>query len=319
MYIFPEEEMADEQLSLLPGSKEKDRSPGGLKATSPLSQALEAFREYMVSRDFTENTIKSFLSDLNITADYLGHNKPVGQIATQDLNDFLDYLLHRRGKPCSPKSYARRVTALKVFFAWLAKSKVIPTDPAAPVVHRPARSPLPTILSDEQVECLLEAARRLRDGEEADARPYLLITLLLQTGIKKSEAMNIRLRDIDLSDPQSPTLWVRYANPRHQHKERKVKLPADFAATLRQYREQYEPQEYLFTCTARNLEYVLHRVAQLAGISGGISFESLRWTCAVRDYRAGMAPEQLRQKLGVSPARWEEIQEIIKKLTQSPL
>ena len=56
-------------------------------------------------------------------------------IATADLNKFLDYLLHERGVPCSPKSYARRVTTLKVLFKWLHKSGVLASDPAAPVIQ----------------------------------------------------------------------------------------------------------------------------------------------------------------------------------------
>jgi hypothetical protein len=40
-----------------------------------------------------------------------------------------------------------------------------------------------------------------------------------------------------------------------------------------------------------------------------VGFETLRWTCAVRDFRNGMPEEQLRQKLGLSKISWRETSE----------
>jgi len=51
----------------------------------------------------------------------------------------------------------------------------------------------------------------------------------------------------------------------------------------------------------------LANVARQAELPRGLSFEMLRWTCAVRDYRAGMPADKLRQKLGVSKITWREI------------
>jgi integrase/recombinase XerD len=110
-----------------------------------------------------------------------------------------------------------------------------------------------------------------------------------------------------LSDLAQPVLWIRYANPRRRHKERKLRLPVWWPAALAQYTVQYQPQEALFPCTARNLEYVLASVAEQAELPHGLSFEMLRWTCAVRDYRAGMPADTLRQKLGISRITWREV------------
>jgi integrase/recombinase XerD len=46
-----------------------------------------------------------------------------------------------------------------------------------------------------------------------------------------------------------------------------------------------------------------------------IGFETLRWTCAVRDFRNGMPEEQLRQKLGLSKISWRETSAKIYELT----
>ena len=317
--------MSAEQLPLFPQKGVKGQYGPPVAETSPLSKgsslsaAIGGFHDYMIREGFTENTIKAFRGDLRILTRYLGAGRPIGQIGTKDLNDFLTYLLYYRGVPCNPKSYSRRVTTLKVFFGWLAEAGIIPRDPAAPVIHQRVSTPLPQILYDDQIEKTLEVTQRLRQAEKPDVRPHLLITLILQTGIKKGECMAVKLGHIDLSNPAAPVLYIRYANPKMRHKERKLSLSADFPTLLQEYIAQYHPKENLFECTARNLEYVLHDVAQLAGLADGISFEALRWTCAVQDYKAGMPSEKLRQKLGLSRISWRETSEKLAKLASPAL
>ena len=289
-----------------------------LTRESPLSAAIGGFHQHMIRKGFTENTIKAFLNDLRILTRYLGDDPALSQIGTSELKDFMTYLRYYRGVPCKPKSYARRMTTLKVFFGWLAEEGIIPNDPAAPLIHHRASTPLPQFLYEGQVEKLLQATESLMQADKPDARPHLLVTLLLQTGIKKSECMAIHLGDIDTSEPKVPVLYIRYSNPKMKHKERKLRLPADFVPILRQYLAEYQPQERLFECTARNLEYVLDHAARLAGLEN-ISFEILRWTCALRDYKAKMPSDKLRQKLGLSRITWQEASKKLKKLAAPPL
>ncbi|MGD2147418.1 MAG: tyrosine-type recombinase/integrase [Anaerolineae bacterium] len=285
-----------------------------LTARSSLRVAKSAFEEHMREEDFTENTIKAFQSDLNILAEFVGAWTAVGEISTSDLNRFTEWLESGRDVPCNAKSLARRVTTLKVFFGWLADAEVLSLDPAAPVVHKPVSVPLPDVLSDEEVDQALEVTQALREADKPDARPHLLLTLLLHTGIKKAECMSITMNHIDLSDPSRPVLWIRYANPQRRHKERNLPLPVWWPAALAEYREQYQVTERLFPCTARNLEYVLSHVAEEAGLSQGLSFEMLRWTSAVRDYEAGMDAARLRQKLGLSKVTWRQTSRKIARL-----
>jgi integrase/recombinase XerD len=131
--------------------------------------------------------------------------------------------------------------------------------------------------------------------------------------------MAIRLGDLDLAHPDQPMVFIRYDDPRRRHKERKLRLPADFVASYNAYREKYQPREKLFECTSRNLEYILSDVARLAGLEGKVSFEVLRWTSAVRDLSRGMREETLRQKLGLSSITWQEAGDKIKRLAAKPL
>jgi len=312
--------ISQRQLPLFP--EQRTSQEGGsvhdlhLGADSLLSVTIEAFRDHMIEKGFTKNTIDSFLGDLSIFSRYLEDDVPVGQISTRKLNDFLTYLVHGRQAACTSKSYARRVTTLKVFFGWLAEVNVITRDIAAPVIHRPASSPLPTVLQDRQITDMLDATRSLlRRAEKPDPRPHLLVTLVLTTGIKKGECMRIALADVDLSDRAAPALYVRYDSPKRRYKDRKLRLPPDFPTTLALYRNEYKPQARLFECTPRNLEYVLKDVAQRAALPGALSFETLRMTCAVRDYRRGMDEVTLRRKLGLSKIAWRETLQKIRNLT----
>lgn len=302
--------MRAEQLPLFPtrGVKGEYRTALAqmpeLTPASSLELAVGEFDAHMRREGFTENTRKAFHSDLRLFMRYIGGTTAVDEVSTKQLQDFLAWLLDGRGVPCSPKSYARRVTTLKRFFAWLTEAGVIAGDPAAPIPHQPVSTPLPDILYDSQVEALCSTTEALmNDPNHPDPRPHFLVRLLLETGIKKGECVRIAVDHIDLSDPSGPALYIRYDNPRMRNKERKLALSPELVSVLERYLAHHQPRTRLFECTARNLEYVLNDAAKRAGIEQ-IAFEMMRWTCAVRDYRAGMDPEDLRRKLGLSPVTW---------------
>jgi len=286
-----------------------------LNAQSSLAAAITAFYPYMVRQGFADNTIKAFQSDLRLLGRHVGANRSLSSLGTESLQQFLYWLEHERKVPCSSKSYARRLTTLKVFFAWLAATEIITSDPAAPIIHLPISTPLPVILYDNEVKQMLQTSQDLLwRRHKPDARPYLLINLVLQTAMKKGEAMRIKLEHLDMSDPLGPAVYVRYEDPRYRDKERKLGLSPKLAPPVQQYLREYQPKVFLFECTPRNLEYVLGDTAKAAGLTKNVSFESLRWTAAVRDYRTGMPPERLRLKMGLSEISWRETVEKIRIL-----
>ena len=155
----------------------------------------------------------------------------VQAIATHDLKNFLDWMLNRRGVPCSPKTYSRRVTSLKAFFRWLNEAGVIPADPAAPIAQQTVLSPLPEVLTDDEAEAVLERAQAMRrGGDTPDARPFTLTHLLLNTGIKKGECLAIHLNHVELRGVEGPLLYIRYPDARKRYKERKLALEPAWVA-----------------------------------------------------------------------------------------
>ncbi len=316
--------MPPEQLSLFesPEKAEGEVSPPApapaLTGRSSISAAIRAFTEEMQARGFTENTQEAFGRDLRLLADYLGAGTPLRTIGTAQLKAFLRWMKHERGIPCSDRTLARRTTTLKVFFGWLAESGVLPEDPAAPIIYKPVERPAPEVLTPAQIETVLAVTQAMRSGatgRKPDPRPHTLVTLLLHSGIKKSECIHIHVNHLDLSDPQHPQLWIRYSEPRYRYKERRIELPGWWTGVLRDYLQRYEVQRLLFPWTARNLEYVLKRVGKEAELPR-LTFEMLRWTCALRDYVGGMEHEALRRKLGLSRIRWAEWEPMLAFLAQ---
>lgn len=287
-----------------------------LRASSPLLTATGEFEEHMRSKGFSDNTIKAFRNDLKILREFMTDSAPLRTIGTADLETFLHWMQNERGKPCSAKTLARRITTLKVFFSWLHETGVLGTDPAEAVVQMPARTPLPTILYDDEVGRLMRAAQDyLWDREKADARPYMLVSLLLQTGMKKAECAKLLVTDLDISRPTAPRIAIRYDDTRYAHKNRTLDLHPSIVAAFNQFLRQYQPESFLFDCTPRNLEYVLDELGKRAKISRvQVGFETLRWTSAVRDFRTGMPEERLRQKMGLSKISWRETREKIFRL-----
>jgi site-specific recombinase XerD len=310
-----------EQLALFPqrgvhGEKELAPFAGSpLTVESSLSAAVGAFYDHMRRKGFSDHTVRAFIADLRLLGRYNGLNVPIGRFGNRDLDDFLTWMVEFRGVPCSPKTYGRRVTTLKVFFGWLHEIGVLDHDPAAAIPHNRVVTPLPRFLFDYLVQQLLSATNAwMMTDMQPDARPHLLVNLLLETGIKKGECMAIALTDIDRSNPHAPVLYIRYQAPRYRHKERKLALAADLMPTLDRYLAAYTPRQQLFECTPRNLEYVLAEASRRARLPVAASFEMLRWTCAVRDYQRGMDEARLRDKLGLSQISWHETVGKLKKL-----
>jgi len=281
--------------------------------TASLTAGIQAWREFLQRERTPENTVKAFIGDLHLAAAYIGAFKSLNQIGTRDLDQWLQW--QRTTQKVSPKTYSRRVTSLKSFFRWLHQSGALGGDPATALIQQTVLSPLPEVLAPAEVEAALAAADALRHLEKPDPRPYVLFRLLLDTGLKKGEVLKLVPNHVDLANPAEPVLWVRYPDPLHRYKERKLALQPGWVPAYQQYLTQYAPEEKLFPWSPRRLEYLLHDLSAAAGLSKRISFDMCRWTCAVRDSRAGMDDTHLRQKLGLSKIQWREIGMKLAKLT----
>jgi site-specific recombinase XerD len=283
--------------------------------TTSLLPAVRAWEIYLQDQDRSIYTIKAFRGDLELLNSFLPPDKTLGTVTTNELNNFITWLQNGRNVPCSLKSLARRITSIKSFFRWLHKSGVLVNDPAEKILQQSVISPLPIILEMVEEEKVREVINRYRAANKNDARPYALISLLLETGIKKGECLNINLNHIDLDNQGGPILFVRYTSPQNRYKERKIRLSSEWVDGYHEYLAQYKPQDRVFNWSPRRLEYLLEDIGKEAGLGKHLSFDMCRWTCALNDWRSGMEKEQIRQKLGISKIQWREISLKLQKLS----
>jgi site-specific recombinase XerD len=294
--------------------------PGGeydLNPYTELQHALPLFADHLKKDGKSENTIKAFIADLRLLAGHAGKGKALGTFQTRHLDAFLHWMEAERGVPCSRKTYARRVTSLKVFFKWLKTINAINYDPAKAVLQRSGAAPLSYALTPTEIERVLDFSRTMTRKGELDTRPELLFRLLLGTGMKKSEVMRLTLEDVITGDGP-PYLHVHHTS-RNVYKERKVPIDPDWLNLLDDYRVQYKITDKLFTCTARNLEYILADLAKGGDVATQISFEIMRWTCAVRDTRAGVDENEIREKMGLSEISWAETGRKVEQLVEKQI
>lgn len=287
-----------------------------IHSTTPLIPAIQAWEIYLQDQDKSPFTVKAFLNDMQLLVSFLPPDKTIGSITTNDLNHFLKWLETGRGVPCSPKSLSRRITTLKAFFRWLQNNGRISIDPAEKVVQKSVISPLPIILTVEEIELVLQIASQYRTASKPDARFYTLLKLLLETGIKKGECLMLGLNHIDLASPNGPFIFVRYNNPNYRYKERKINVSSDWVEAYQEYLVQYNPKEKVFPWSPRRLEYILEDISKEAKIEKHLSFDMCRWTSAVNDYKSDMEKDAIRQKLGISKIQWREIGQKLERLTK---
>ncbi len=303
-------------ISAPPGPNETPFPP--LVRTNPLTDQSSLagcaipYKQDLLLRGKSNYTVTCFLSDLKMFTAFVGSDTPVGRITKEQLTDWLMKLkFGTKGQVPAPKTMARRVTFLKNFFSWLVREQVIREDPSAGLALERPLPPLPELLFEDEVQRLLTAAAE-------DARCHCLVYLILHAGLKKEEVMGLRMNHIDLSDQNNPGITIHFAaSTGKQHRERRLTLPAAFTPIFKKYQSKYQPTNELFACTDRNLNYILGRAVKAAGVKKRVTLQLLRDTFAVRQLQAGVPPEALHEKLGLSDEAWLESREKYRRLAFS--
>jgi len=189
-------------------------------------------RHLETERQLSPHTLSAYRRDLRSLADYAArHSIPVEEMDSHAVRRFAAES-HRRGsssrRGLSPRSVARRLSAVRSFFAWLLRSRVIGSNPAADVqAPRPARR-LPSTLDADQMASLLGpggagasqgGAVRAGGGqggnpgggsalggagaEERDpllVRDRAILELFYSSGLRLAELVGLDLVDLDIAD-----------------------------------------------------------------------------------------------------------------------
>ncbi len=303
------------QPSLFNTAKLKKTIDQQIEIKTPIPQAtvlgtLPAYHLYLKSGGYSLYTADDFAGDIKKLGLYV-HAKEVAQISPIDLQQWIVFLASSTGEQLKAKTVSRKVAAVKNYFHWLRDLNIVPVDPSAQLITKRITSPLPNVLYEDECQQLLRVA-------SADPRAYLLILLLLETGLKKAELFTLKVGHFDFSDQFNPIVWIKHEGKKAV-KNRKLQLPAAIIPVFAAYQAQYAIQDQVFPYTPRMIEYILNASAAQAGITKPVTAQILRDTCAVRLLNRGKSIEYVLQKLGLSPSTWEDAKEKYLRLTAPAL
>jgi len=157
----------------------------------PADRHIDSFLEMLsAERGLAKNSLDAYATDL---ADFAGHlaarQETPARVGIDSLRLYVQSLADAGLKPATA---ARRLSALRQFFRFLAQDGIRGDDPAA-LLDAPKRGrPLPKLLSEAEVDRLLQEARRLRDDPAEAARLTALLEVLYATGLRVSELVGLR-------------------------------------------------------------------------------------------------------------------------------
>ncbi len=267
---------------------------------------LPAYYAYLQSGNYSKYTPADFTSDLKKLGLFL-RDKPLCKVQTADVQQWIGEIK----KTMSAKTVSRKVSAVTNYFNWLVQAGVLTVNPTESIPYVRVTSPLSDVLFES--EC-----RQLRVAASPDPRAYLLLLLLLETGMKKAELFSLKLMHFDFSDAYAPELWIKHTG-KQVWKDRKVKLPPEVAPVYADYIQQYAVAETLFPYTPRFIEQLLTAIARNAKLQKKVTAGVLRDTFVVRSLKQGAKLEDLLHKIGLSELTWEDARRKYMKLASCGL
>lgn len=144
-------------------------------------------------RGLSDNTLSAYRSDLALLATWLdprGRNLPGA--AREDLQA---YLAQAVTQGVRPRTSARMLSTFRRFYRYLAREGLIEADPTALIESPRLGRPLPKLLTEEQVERLLEAP----DVSTAlGLRDRAMLETLYATGLRVSELVGLTLSQLGM-------------------------------------------------------------------------------------------------------------------------
>ncbi|MBW3094198.1 tyrosine recombinase XerC [Bifidobacterium sp. 64T4] len=165
-------------------------------------EPIRGFGTYLkANRGLSEHTVKAYRADVHDCLAYLEEQgvRDLNEVTADDLRAWMG----KRSPSHARSSMARGVVAVRRFFAWAYEHDVTRSDPASTLMTPKIPGVLPTVLSEEQAEELMN--REDRDAAEDPDDPKALrdaamLELLYATGIRVAELVGLDTGDVDFSN-----------------------------------------------------------------------------------------------------------------------
>jgi integrase/recombinase XerC len=192
------------------------------------------FIAFLAAHDFSANSRRAFTQDMRkFVAWFSAANRErfvVGRVTTRDVADFRDHLRREQGQAVA--TINRALVTVRRFFAWLTEHGHVSNNPAKKVKELKRVALAPKGLDRSQVR------RLLREVElRQDIRAAAIFSLLLYTGCRVSDLVNLELDDLLLGE-RSGTVVFRFGKG---GKQRSVPLPLQARRALQAYLDSRPP------------------------------------------------------------------------------
>ena len=192
-----------------------------------MSRYLESFLEYLlINKAVSKNTYDAYKRDLSQFEEFL--NKPLIEADTGDIIAFLSQIENKR-------SLNRKLSAINSFFDFAYKRDLVKDKHKIKQAKIPKN--LPKYLTKDEI--LNSVSHINYENSWFELRDKALILFLYATGLRVSEAMNVKLSDIDEG-------WVKVTMAKGE-KQRMVPIADIAMEAIKEYLNKRPcDSEYLF-------------------------------------------------------------------------
>lgn len=272
-----------------------------------MDERIAQFLNFLaVEKNASDNTISAYRNDLRQFCDYVLTISGASPRRWEELSvdDLVGYVAVLREKGYKDSTIARKVAAMKSFYAFLLAEGIIDRDPTEQLKSPQVGKTLPRALTPEEVDELLEQPAKRNTAEAR--RDKAMLELLYATGLRVSELVALDVNDVALeSDP------VTVRSVGKGDRERVLPLPPRAVDELRHYIFHVRPrlvrnrrEQALFVnrrgerLTRQGLWLILKNYAKEAGLDEKITPHTLRHTYATHMLSGGMPLRYVQETLG---------------------
>lgn len=172
-----------------------------------MKEILNRYESYLNTLNKSENTIKNYMCDLHKFASYF-IEKNIKDITTSDLMDYVAYLKNNKGrtkKKISATSINRKISSLKAFYNWCLDCDIIEKNNMERIKFISVQKNKEVVYmnleqSKEFMKTVHNEEKKVRCVEFAKLRDEWIMLTYLQTGLRATELINIKLDDINTKE-----------------------------------------------------------------------------------------------------------------------
>ena len=162
---------------------------------------LKSFLNYLaVEKGFSANTVGAYRNDLDQLAGFVETTASAkgfkADWTSVDRNLLISYIIDLKDRNYSSATVARKVAAVKSFFAFLVAERKIQNDPTENISSPKVNRSLPKPLSLPEVDALL--AQPAKSSAPEATRDVAMLELLYACGMRVSELVDLNVNDINL-------------------------------------------------------------------------------------------------------------------------